>query len=159
MINIPQTLQDRQQWVCWRLVERDGRPTKMPYTPAGTPASVSDPNTWTDFETALNAYQQGGFDGIGFVLTQDAGIVCVDIDHARNCTDWTPEAMEMVRLMNSYTEVSPSGQGLHIWCYGHLPAGRRRKNGVEMYDSGRFITVTGNHLPDTPTDLQERTAE
>ena len=159
MINIPQTLQDRQQWVLWRLVERDGRATKVPFSPEGKPASVSDPNTWTDFETALNAYHRGGFDGIGFVLTQDAGIVCVDIDHARNCTDWTPEAMEMVRLMNSYTEVSPSGQGLHIWCYGHLPAGRRRKNGVEMYDSGRFITVTGDHLPITPTDLQERTAE
>jgi|GEM_PF-3329820 hypothetical protein len=159
MINIPQTLQDRQQWVLWRLVERDGKPTKMPFSPEGKPASVADPNTWTDFQTALEAYHRGGFDGIGFVLTADAGIVCVDLDHARNCTDWTPEAMEMVRLMNSYTEVSPSGQGLHIWCYGHLPAGRRRKNGVEMYDSGRFITVTGDHLPITPTDLQERTAE
>jgi len=159
MINIPQTLQDRQQWVLWRLVERDGKPTKMPFSPEGKPASVADPNTWTDFQTALEAYHRGGFDGIGFVLTADAGIVCVDLDHARNCTDWTPEAMEMVRLMNSYTEVSPSGQGLHIWCYGHLPAGRRRKNGVEMYDSGRFITVTGDHLPITPTDLQECTAE
>jgi putative DNA primase/helicase len=83
---IPQTLQDRQQWVLWRLVERDGKPTKVPFTPAGTPASVSDPNTWTDFQTALEAYKRGGFDGIGFVLTTDAGIVCVDIDHARNCT-------------------------------------------------------------------------
>jgi putative DNA primase/helicase len=120
---------------------------------------VSDPNTWTDFQTALQAYEQGRFDGIGFVLTPEAGIVCVDIDHAKNGTDWTPEAMAMVGALNSYTEVSPSGKGLHIWCYGHLPAGRRRKNGVEMYDSGRFITVTGDHLPNTPGDLQERTAE
>ena len=156
---IPQQLRNLQQWVLWRLVERDGKPTKMPFSPEGKPASVADPNTWTDFQTALEAYHRGGFDGIGFVLTADAGIVCVDLDHARNCTDWTPEAMEMVRLMNSYTEVSPSGQGLHIWCYGHLPAGRRRKNGVEMYDSRRFVTITGNHLPDTPADLQERTAE
>jgi putative DNA primase/helicase len=157
--NIPVTLRARPQWVLWRLVEREGKPTKVPFSPAGTPASVSDPNTWTDFETALEAYRRGGFDGIGFVLTQKADIVCVDIDHAKNGTDWTPEAMEMVGALNSYTEVSPSGQGLHIWCYGHLPAGRRRKNGVEMYDSGRFITVTGNHLPDTPADLQERTQQ
>jgi putative DNA primase/helicase len=156
---IPATLRHLPQWVCWRLVEREGKPTKVPFTPAGTPASVSDPNTWTDFETALEAYRRGRFDGIGFVLTADAGVVCVDIDHAKNGTDWTPEAMEMVGALNSYTEVSPSGQGLHIWCYGHLPAGRRRKNGVEMYDSGRFITVTGNHLAGTPDDLMERTAE
>ena len=156
---IPATLRHLPQWVLWRLVEREGKPTKVPFTPAGTPASVSDPNTWTDFETALEAYRRGRFDGIGFVLTADAGVVCVDIDHAKNGTDWTPEAMEMVGALNSYTEVSPSGQGLHIWCYGHLPAGRRRKNGVEMYDSGRFITVTGNHLAGTPDDLMERTAE
>jgi putative DNA primase/helicase len=156
---IPATLRHLPQWVLWRLVEREGKPTKVPFTPAGTPASVSDPNTWTDFQTALQAYEQGRFDGIGFVLTPEAGIVCVDIDHANNGTDWTPEAMEMVGALNSYTEVSPSGHGLHIWCYGHLPAGRRRKNGVEMYDSGRFLTVTGDHLPDTPADLQERTQQ
>jgi len=157
--NIPPALRGRPQWVCWRRVERDGKPTKMPFSPEGTPASVSDPNTWADFHTVLDAYRRGGFTGIGFVLTEDAGIVCVDIDHARNGTGWETEAMEMVGALNSYTEVSPSGQGLHIWCYGQLPAGRRRKNGVEMYDSGRFITVTGDHLPDTPADLQERTQQ
>ena len=156
---VPQQLRNLQQWVCWRRIERDGKPAKVPFSPDGTPASVSDPNTWKGFETALKAYKRGGFDGIGFVLTPEAGIVCVDIDHARNGSGWKPEAMEMVNALNSYTEVSPSGQGLHIWCYGHLPAGRRRKNGVEMYDSDRFITVTGKHLPDTPADLQERTAE
>jgi primase-polymerase (primpol)-like protein len=140
-------------------VEREGKPTKVPFTPEGTPASVSDPNTWTDFQTALQAYEQGRFDGIGFVLTPEAGIVCVDIDHAKNGTDWTPEAMAMVRLLDTYTEVSPSGEGLHLWALGRLPEGRRRRNGVEMYDSRRFVTITGNHLPDTPADLQERTAE
>jgi len=156
---IPSALRGRAQWVCWHLVERDGKPTKVPFSPEGTPASVSNPNTWTDFETALEAYKRGGFDGIGFVLTADAGIVCVDIDHARNGMDWTPEAMEIVRVLDSYTEVSPSGEGLHIWALGRLPEGRRRRNGVEMYSDGRFITVTGQHLPDTPADLQERTAE
>jgi putative DNA primase/helicase len=156
---IPSALRRLPQWVLWRLVEREGKPTKVPFTPEGTPASVSDPNTWTDFQTALQAYEQGRFDGIGFVLTPEAGIVCVDIDHAKNGTDWTPEAMAMVRLLDTYTEVSPSGEGLHLWALGRLPEGRRRRNGVEMYDSRRFVTITGNHLPDTPADLQERTAE
>jgi hypothetical protein len=162
---IPQQLRDLQQWVCWRLMDRDGKLAKVPFTPEGTPASVADPNTWTDFETALEAYRRGGFSGIGFVLTREAGIVCVDIDDARILdgwnpeTKWKPEAMKIVLKLDSYTEISPSRKGLHIWCYGHLPAGRRRKNGVEMYDSGRFITVTGKHLLSTPTKLHERTAE
>jgi len=157
--NVPTTLRQLPHWILWRLVERDGRPTKMPFTYAGTPASVSDPNTWTDFQTALNAYRRGGFDGIGFVLTWDQYIVCVDLDHAKNGTGWKPEAMEIVRLLNTYTEVSPSGEGLHVWALGKLPNGRRRNGNVEMYDSGRFITVTGKHMAITPTELQERTAE
>jgi putative DNA primase/helicase len=156
---IPTTLCQLPHWVLWRLVEREGKPTKVPFTPAGTPASVSDPNTWTDFETALEAYQQGGFDGIGFVLTWDQYIVCVDLDHAKNGTGWKSEAMEIVNALNSYTEVSPSGEGLHVWALGKLPNGRRRNGNVEMYDSGRFITLTGKHLEGTPLDLQERTNE
>jgi len=156
---IPQLLRGRQQWVLWRYAERDGKLTKVPYTPAGTPASVSDPSTWTDFETALKAYRRGGFDGIGFVLSPDDGIVCVDLDDARNGTGWKPEAMEIIRLLNTYTEISPSGYGLHAWALAKLPEGRRRRNGVEMYDAGRFITVTGNHLAGTPLELKQRTAE
>jgi putative DNA primase/helicase len=157
--NIPVALRARPQWVLWRLVERDGKPTKVPYTLRGTRADVTNPNTWATFDTVLDAYRRGKFDGVGFVLTANAGIVCVDLDDARNGEGWTPEAQEIVRLLNTYTEVSPSGEGLHVWAFGSLPAGRRRRNGIEMYDSGRFITVTGNHLAGTPPDLHERTTE
>jgi len=156
---IPEALRRLPQWVLWKYELRDGRITKVPHTVFHSRASVNDPDTWTDFETAWHTYTLGGYSGLGFVLTEEAGIVCVDLDHARDGDEWEPEALNIVRELNTYTEISPSGEGLHIWAFGLLPAGRRRREEIEMYSDGRFITVTGNHLPDTPADLQERTAE
>jgi len=156
---IPEALRRVPQWVLWKYELRDGRITKVPYTVFGTRASVNDPDTWTDFETAWHMYTLGGYSGLGFVLTEEAGIVCVDLDHARDGDEWEPEALNIVRELNTYTEISPSGEGLHVWAFGSLPAGRRRRKEIEMYSDGRFITVTGNHLAGTPDDLMERTAE
>jgi len=66
--NIPDQLTERPQWVCWRLEMRDGKPTKLPYTP-GTErrASSTELMTWSTFEQALAAYEVGAppYDGIG----------------------------------------------------------------------------------------------
>jgi len=156
---IPEALRRVPQWVLWKYELRDGRITKVPYTVFGTRASVNDPDTWTDFETAWHTYTRGEYSGLGFVLTEEAGIVCVDLDHARDGDVWEPEALNIVRELNTYTEISPSGEGLHIWAFGSLPAGRRRRKEIEMYSDGRFITVTGYHFAGTPTDLQERTQQ
>ena len=77
-----------------------------------------------------------------------------------------PWATQMVERLNSYTEVSPSGKGLHVLCRGSLPDGRRRGTvanapagaQVEMYDRSRFFTVTGHHLDGTPKAVRERGA-
>ncbi len=151
---IPAELRRVPNWVCWRYEERDGRLTKVPKNPhTGANASVSDPTTWTDFDTALQASAR--FDGIGFVLTPDAGIVAFDFDHCLQ----EPDVLELVHLLDSYTEVTPSGEGLRVLCYGRLPDGRKRKGNVEMYDAQRFVTVTGNHLAGTPARLEHRQQE
>ena len=66
--------------------------------------------------------------------------------------------MNIVRAIDSYTEVSPSGTGLHELAWGSLPGGLRRRGFIEMYDGGRFFTVTGRHVPGTPWTIEERTA-
>lgn len=58
---------------------------------------------------------------------------------------------EFNRAFKSYTEVSPSGNGLHIIVKGKIPGSRRRKGNIEMYDSGRFFTMTGKISVNTKT--------
>src|SRR5699024_11398831 len=67
------------------------------------------------------------------------------------------EAQSIVNSLNSYTEVSQSGEGLHIFVKGKKP-GDRSKNpekDFEMYDKKRFIIMTGKHLEETPTQINE----
>ena len=91
-------------------------------------------------------------------MTDDDPYSGVDLDHCRDpetgiIQQW---ALDIVEMLNSYTEVSPSGAGLRIFVRGDLPAGRRKKGAVEMYDAERYLTVTGDHLAGTPTVIEER---
>ena len=81
---IPDALRAHPQWVTWRFEQRDGKRTKVPYSPNGTRASVTDASTWTTFEAAVQAYRNDGFDGVGFTFTTGAGIVGIDLDKCRD---------------------------------------------------------------------------
>lgn len=145
--NIPLLLRAMPQWVTWRYEKRKGqdKPTKVPYNPAtGRRASAGQPDTWVDFDTAVNAQ---GYDGVGYEFN-DMGLIGVDIDHCINLEtgEVSPAALRVVGLLNSYTEFSPSGTGLHIFVYGNIPAKGRKDpaSGIEMYRDVRFLTMTGN---------------
>jgi primase-polymerase (primpol)-like protein len=109
----------------------------------GQPASSTDERTWTTFADA-SASSVGA--GAGFVLNGD-GIICVDLDHCLvdgEPVDWVRPVLELVPA--TYVEVSPSGDGLHIWGLGRIATGRRLKidgGQVEIYGNGRYLTVTG----------------
>jgi putative DNA primase/helicase len=152
---IPEALRECPQWVCWQLKRRpDGKLAKVPCQPDGTCASVTDPRTWSDFRTCI---QNTGW-GVGFVLTPEAGFVAIDLDHVRSRATGKIEAWaeEIVQTFDTYTEVSPSGTGLHLWLRGTLPPGGRRRAGIEVYSERRYMTVTGEHLPTTPCILIDR---
>lgn len=124
----------------------------------GEKAKADDPSTWTDYETCVAAVERGEYDGIGFEF--GSGYVGVDLDHCRDVEtgqieDW---ASDIVAHLDSYTEASPSGSGVHIICKGALPEGRRRMGPIEMYDTARFFTVTGERLPGTAVTVGERSA-
>ncbi|MBI1852640.1 MAG: DUF3987 domain-containing protein [Planctomycetes bacterium] len=157
---IPKSLKDVPRWLLWRLEERDGKPTKVPIDPTtGRHAAVNRPATWTTFDVAANAMQSGVVRavGLGFVFNGD-GIVGVDLDKCRDATTGAIEewAQEIVRALNSYSELSPSGTGIHLIATGEIPAGAKRKGRVEMYSTGRFFTMTGQHLADTPSTIESR---
>ena len=146
--SIPAELKTRPRWLLWRLEDRNGKPSKTPYQASGALAKVNDPSTWTSFNAALAAYLKGGFSGIGFALSDDDDLLGVDLD---KCLDpdtgeLEPEAADIVAMLPTYCEVSPSGRGLRLFAFGKLPQGGRRKGKVEMYESGRYLTVTGHRF-------------
>lgn len=156
--NIPAELKSLPRWVCWRFEQRGGKATKVPYTPTGRRAKSNDPATWAAFDECRAAHERGRFDGIGFQL-DGSGIVGVDIDHARDAAgNWSATAAAIIDILNSYAEISPSGEGVHIFIKAVKP-GNKSKNaaaGVEMYDTKRFFTVTGNLYREGLNAVQER---
>jgi putative DNA primase/helicase len=158
---IPIELKTFDQWLCWRALPKDGKITKVPFDAKnGDAGSSTNPETWTSFDTALAAYQNGNYNGIGFAL-ENAGLVGVDLDHCRDSETGELEAWaeDIVKRLNSYTEITPSSKGLRIFLYGEIKNPGRKKGKTECYDSGRFLTVTGQHLEGSPKTIEHRQDE
>ncbi len=161
--NIPVELIQRPQWVCHRF------PNKMPLCPIPGadgklyPAQANNSRTWGTFEDAVRAVERQDATGIGFELGD--GICGVDIDHCIDDGELNDLAKDIVEELQSYTEISPSGTGIHVLCKGKLPDREGRRDsmiGLEMYDSARYFTVTGNVFCDEDGiayPLRECTAE
>lgn len=142
--NIPEELRARPQFVLWRLTDIGAhKPSKIPYQLDGSLASVTEPSTWCSFEQAVGAAHN--YSGIGYVFTENDPYTFIDLDTTDDPVVLNQQ-IEIFKQFDSYSEVSPSGKGLHIIIKGHVPQGRRR-NYVEIYSSARYATMTGNvHL-------------
>ena len=158
----PRDLLELPRWIVWRYERRKGqkKPTKVPYNARTLEwASTTDPATWASFSTAWATYERtdGDYAGLGFVLGD--GIVGVDFDGCRDreTGELEPWARDEIAQLNTYTEVSPSGTGVHLLARGTLPEGGRKRGPREVYAQDRFFTVTGRHLDDTPLELHDRT--
>lgn len=159
---VPAELLGLSQWVVWGFEPGDHKPRKVPYSaPTGGRASTTDPSAWTTFSRAVTVARGGrGFEGVGFVFAMGDPYCGVDLD---DCIDeqgnLSADAQWIVDTLNTYTEVSPSGRGVKLFLRAKLPPSGRRKGKVEMYDTGRYFTVTGRHLAGTPSAVEERQAE
>lgn len=154
--NLPAELRALPQWVNWRYEVVDGRKTKVPYSPTGKMASVTDPTTWVEFAIAVQAAKN--FDGVGFVLTKTSNLTIIDLDNKpdRPCTDeQLARQCKIYEAFDSYAERSTSGTGAHIIVRGTLPSGVHRDN-VEAYSEGRYMVCTGDVIRNAPIkDCQE----
>jgi putative DNA primase/helicase len=158
---LPPELIHSARGLLWNREFRDGKPTKVPYCvhhPAQK-AAVDNPATWAPVADAIAACEDGKADGIGIVLGD--GLVGVDLDGCRNpdTGELTAEAKQIIFRLSSYTEVSPSGTGVHVLCRGTLPPGGRRKGRIEMYADNRYFTLTGQHVAGTPPTIESRAPE
>jgi AAA domain len=141
---IPDELKADWSWVLWRYEHHRGKPTKVLRQTNGLHADSTKAETWASFEAVLEAYEHGGFDGIGFVFHPDNPYAGADLDDVTE-----DQARRWIDAFDSYTERSPSGKGLHIICKAEVPQGTNRAEG-ELYSSGRFFTMTGDTVRDTP---------
>ena len=158
----PQAMKSLPNWVLWRLESKDGRKTKVPYSPlyddfsdSAKHARTNDPSTWTTFDIAQKRLQEDNtFSGLGFVFSEDTKLVFVDIDHCINNGILNSVAVDILQTIgkDTYIELSQSGTGLHIFAYGEIPKTIKRDI-VEMYSHGRYVAMTGKALsPCEPSD-------
>ena len=161
---IPEELKQLKNWVVWKAVpdpKAHSGVKKIPVNPrTGGQAQSNNPETWTDFETAERVSRD--YAGIGFMF-EGSGYFGVDLDdmpeEMQACGDGDFDNVigEFITTLKSYTELSQSGNGLHIICKGKLPEGKRRNGKFEMYDSGRFFVMTGNCATDEYLDIRDCT--
>ncbi len=156
---IPDELKNTNQWVVYKLEPNEGgKPKKVPYScKTGKRASVSNKRTGVSFENVIDYALSNKVNGIGFIFSDRDPYFGLDID---NCIDNNgeiePWAKKWVKILNSYTEFSPSGKGLHVIGKGKLLQEGRRKGNFELYENNRYFTVTGDML-DGFTEIRDCT--
>src|SRR5882672_4044783 len=130
---IPPELQHLHRWLCWRFSPdiQNGKRGKIPHNVLGRRANYTDPGEWLAYLAALRQYEIGAYDGIGLVL--GGGLCGLDEDHCLTGGELDDTAGQHVAHLNSYTEISVSGDGLHTLALGTLPAGGRKKDRHELY--------------------------
>lgn len=152
---IPEELKQLPIWCVWNL-EKGG---KIPYNPrTGYKAQSNNLESFTAFKTASKAVYDGGYNGVGIGIFY--GISAIDIDHCLNNGVLSDMAADIIQRMNSYTEISPSGNGIRIiFKAPDLQYNKEvyyihnQKRGLEIYVSGatsKFVTITGNVIKDVP---------
>lgn len=172
--NVPEELRQYKNFVLWRYVKRKNsdKLAKPPFSADGSRAKPNDASTWTTFQKAVSAYVAGGFEGIGFALSDSTPFVGVDLDNCY-CPAFqlvAPHAQDVINSLQSYSEITPSGRGIRVLVSGKeaLPVnGLNRKLpelspenctpfGLELYKADRYLTLTGRQLDGSPDTIEHR---
>ena len=154
--NVPVELQKLDRWILWKWVpvEHRAKPKKEPCSAAGFRIGVNNQDYHLGFSEARAAYESDPqtFAGVGFVIPP--GMVGVDLDNVKDRHgNWNLDAQLVLASLDTYCEISPSGEGLKFLCYGTLDEKLKREDasrGVEMFDgkAARFFTITGHVFDD-----------
>jgi hypothetical protein len=164
--NVPVCLRERDQWVCWRYVNRDGAETKVPFNPLFfRPADSSDSTSWTTFDNAVSACGEvSDYDGVGYVFSTNDPYCGIDLDKCLGENGEFLWGREIVEQFGCYTEISPSGRGVKLFFRGRKPAfarceahgfGPDKSGRIEIYDHARYFTITGRILEGISSDIPD----
>jgi hypothetical protein len=159
-MTVPEAMSSRNQWVVWQYRKQSGEMKKVPVNEQGYAMKWKGTDNQLPYSEARARCDRMGdtADGIGYVFRADGPLCGIDLDGVvSEDGSVEPWAESVLEQLWSYTEVSPSGTGLHTIVRGTMPAGLGNKaDGIEIYDRDRFFTVTGNHAIGTPEHVQER---
>ena len=151
--NIPDEMKKEKRWCLYKIIQRDGKNTKLPLMPNKEPAKSNDKATWNSYEDCIIALKHSIGEGLGFFLGD--GYIGIDIDKVSDDimeynTNHHVSSMtaDFLRGISTYAEISPSKTGLHFIGKGEVPGERKRYKNLEIYDKDRFFTVTGNVIKD-----------
>jgi hypothetical protein len=167
--NIPRSLQERPQWVCWKSIPKStGKPIKKPINALnGSLTDYTNPKNWATFEKALGAYNRNkSYAGIGYVFSEGDPYTGIDLD---DCLDEQGEFIwgkDIVDRIDTYCEVSPSGRGVKMILEGTKPAwateclvkgqGPNGDGKIEVYSRVRFFALTGRRIASAPEGILHR---
>jgi hypothetical protein len=151
------SIRAESRWIAHR--KSDKRPC-APWLSGDTdPVDGQNVYNQTDFATASEWVSKLTGVGLGIVPRAGDDVVAVDLDGCRDpeSGEVDDDALDIVARLDSYTEVSISGTGLHVFVRGALPANvEAKEDGVEMYTRGQYVSVTFDHVDGTPTEARER---
>lgn len=149
---IPVELKRIDRWVLWSFVSKTKKSgetkwDKVPFTIHGTFASTTDSSTWSTFEEVRDAFLLGDYDGVGIVINGQ-NFHGIDLDDCRDPATGALNdfAQSVLSRVKGYAEASPSGTGVKIFTPTNLDVSRTKKE-LELYNNGRYFTVTGHVLP------------
>jgi hypothetical protein len=171
--SVPAALRIKRNWCVHRT---DGQKAKVPHAPGGWKLQWSIPANWINFVEAKKAYQDGlslpeghkcRFEGLGFFVSREKDaqldIYAVDLDDCVKGDVIDQWAKDVLSKLNSYSEISPSGTGVHVFVKGMLPLGSKNtndqmedKNRIEVFTDKHHVTITGNRLADYPETIEDR---
>jgi len=153
---VPAELKGLRVWLKWRVKTRNGDEVKVPYYLNGSPRSG-------DLDSAQDRAQLGTFDEALASLNpdRDAGLAIalgplgdgrilsgIDFDGCIVDGHAIPKVQRIIDEAHSYTEISPSGRGIHILGWGDIgkKGSKGKGDGLEIYSGARFFTMTGQAL-------------
>jgi hypothetical protein len=164
--NIPAALKDQDAWILWHgEYNEKGKLEKTPYAVRGGMAKSTGPETWTTYDKAVEvASARNDVFGVGFVFHPESAVGGIDLDACLNPETGEIKAWahEIIDSTPTYAEVSPSGTGVKlVGLFELAPMSGHQKilneetgEAIEVYDRGRFFTVTGRQLPGTPSEVR-----
>lgn len=161
---IPAELKNKDQWIVWT-----SRNRKVPYAPWTKNSDPVDPlksENWTSFERAVQFVKHRDYDGLGFAFTAEDDIVGIDLDDCVKdisikgnnvSVRLTSRHQDIVDSLDSFTEISQSGNGIHVFVRGDV-GGQVTDNDkdVEIYDRDRFFCMTGKVVTDYSMSVEDR---